>query len=149
MRLFFLCLSPLRGVECGGGQAGSRSCVTVAADRIPLGDCRALLLLFGRGYLEQDWPVIRQNWARLAMMGATGFAIFNFFLYSALVHTTAINVTIIQAGMPMFIFPSSVRVWLVVLFTAIFPALLAQGFYIRAVGLIGPNPATLFLIPMA
>ena len=31
------------------------------------------------------------------------------------------------------------------LFTAIFPALLAQGFYIRAVGLIGPNPAALFL----
>ena len=181
------------------------------------------------------------------MMGATGFAIVNFFLYSALVHTTAINVTIIQAGMPMFIFllsflvfrvkthwaqavgysvtllgvlvvalrgdltqltgleinfgdflmliasfvygaysvslhskpdvhwvsmlmamaffaailslpavayevwagdfifPSTTRGWLVVLFTAIFPALLAQGFYIRAVGLIGPNPAALFL----
>lgn len=37
-------------------------------------------------------------------MGATGFAIFNVFLYSALMHTTAINATIVQAGMPMIIF---------------------------------------------
>jgi drug/metabolite transporter (DMT)-like permease len=37
-------------------------------------------------------------------MGTTGFAIFNGLLYTALNHTTAINATIVQAAIPMFIF---------------------------------------------
>ncbi|MEM8686558.1 MAG: DMT family transporter [Pseudomonadota bacterium] len=206
-----------------------------------------VLLAIGHHHLRKDWPVIRQNIPKLMAMGASGFAIFNFFLYSALVHTTAINVTIIQAAMPMFIFilsfvvfrvathwaqvagysvtligvvivaaqgdprlllelnvnygdflmliaafiygaysaalqakpdihwvsmlavmaisaalvsvpavayevatdslifPSSFRAWAVVVFTAVFPAMLAQGLFIKAVEIYGPNRAGLYL----
>ncbi|MEM1199354.1 MAG: DMT family transporter [Pseudomonadota bacterium] len=206
-----------------------------------------VLLAIGHHHLRRDWPVIRENWLKLAAMGASGFAVFNFFLYSALVHTTAINVTIIQAAMPMFIFilsfvvfrvsthwaqaagysvtligvvlvaaqgdprllldlnvnygdflmliaafiygaysaalqakpdihwvsmlavmaisaaaisvpavayevvtdslifPSSLKAWAVVVFTAVFPAMLAQGLFIKAVGIYGPNRAGLYL----
>lgn len=207
----------------------------------------AILLMLGRNYLRNDWPVIRQNLPILIAMGASGFAIFNFFMYSALVYTTAINVTIIQAAMPMFIFilsflvfrvsthwaqamgysvtlfgvliaatqgdprqllalqinygdflmliaafiygaysaalhakpnihwvsmlavmavsaavisipavayeaavgslvfPTTVQGWGVVWFTALFPAMLAQGLFIKAVGIMGPNRAGLYL----
>jgi len=63
-----------------------------------------LLLVLARHHLKRDWPIIRRNALYIVFMGATGFAIFNAFLYSALVHTTALNATIVQAGMPMIIF---------------------------------------------
>ena len=40
----------------------------------------------------------------LAALGALGFAAFNIALYSALNYTSAINVSIEQAGVPMLIF---------------------------------------------
>ncbi len=64
----------------------------------------AILLAIGWRKLVADWAVIRPNLPLLAAYGAFGFAGFNIFLYSALNHTTAINVTIEQAGMPMLIF---------------------------------------------
>ena len=63
-----------------------------------------VLLVLARHHLKRDWPIIRRHWLYILFMGATGFAIFNAFLYTALVHTTAINATIVQAGMPMIIF---------------------------------------------
>lgn len=206
-----------------------------------------ILLIVGQHHIRRDWPVIRKNLGKLFSMGLTGFALFNFFLYSALVHTTAINSTIIQAAMPMFIFilsfvvfrvathwaqalgysvtligvllvalqgnltsltgievnfgdflmviaafiysaysvslqakpdihwvsqlsimaisaalisipfviyeywagdlifPANAEAWGVVLYTAIFPAMLAQGLFIKAVGLTSPNKAGLYL----
>jgi len=59
---------------------------------------------FAWPYLRRDWPVIRANMRYLIAMGAIGFTVFNGLLYYALTSTTAINATIIQAGMPMFIF---------------------------------------------
>lgn len=64
----------------------------------------AILLVFARRHLAADWPLIRGRLVYLGLMGALGFAGFNGLLYSSLKYTTAINVTIIQAGMPMFIF---------------------------------------------
>jgi drug/metabolite transporter (DMT)-like permease len=63
-----------------------------------------LMLVVARHHLRQDWPVIRRRLPFLAMMGALGFTGFSGLLYSGLIRTTAINATIIQAGMPMFIF---------------------------------------------
>lgn len=63
-----------------------------------------VLLIVARRHLLKDWSVLRQHWRYILFMGAMGFAIFNAFLYTALVHTTALNATIIQAGMPMIIF---------------------------------------------
>jgi len=196
--------------------------------------------------LGQDWPAVRRRLPFLVLLGAVGFTFFNAALYSALTMTSAINVSIEQAAIPMviilfnfllfrqratwvqllglalsvigvaltashgdltrlaeldvnfgdalmigavfvyagytlalrfkpdihwksfmivlsasafltslpflaweiqserFIFPD-MRGWLVVLYTALFPSLLSQIFYLRGVEMIGPNRAGLFV----
>jgi drug/metabolite transporter (DMT)-like permease len=64
----------------------------------------AILLTFALPQVRRDIKVIRANLPLLMAYGAVGFACFNNLLYSALEHTTAINVAIEQAGMPMVIF---------------------------------------------
>lgn len=66
----------------------------------------AVVLLVGLAHrqLARDWPVIRRHLSYLFLLGAFGFAMFNAALYTALKYTTAINVTILQAAMPMMIF---------------------------------------------
>lgn len=54
--------------------------------------------------LARDWKVVKQNLPLLIALGVAGFTLFNAAMYSALTFTTAINVSIEQAGMPMFIF---------------------------------------------
>ena len=56
-----------------------------------------------RPHLRADWPVIRKNLPMLFGLGALGFSAFNMGLYWALQYTTAINVTIEQAAMPVLI----------------------------------------------
>ncbi|WP_244447225.1 DMT family transporter, partial [Hoeflea sp. BAL378] len=63
-----------------------------------------ILLTFTLPQLRRDRATIRAHLPLLIGYGMFGFAFFNIFLYSALEHTTAINVTIEQAGMPMVIF---------------------------------------------
>lgn len=64
----------------------------------------AFLCVIGWPRLVADWPKIRRHAAYLALLGAVGFTIFNVALYTAVIHTSAINVSIEQAGIPMFIF---------------------------------------------
>lgn len=64
----------------------------------------AILLAIGWPRLRDDWPIVRENFWLLALLGTLGFALFNVALYSALLYTTAINVSIEQAGIPMLIF---------------------------------------------
>ena len=66
----------------------------------------AAVILFAcaHRHLARDWSVIRQRLPYLFALGAFGFAAFNAALYTSLKHTTAINVTILQAAMPMIIF---------------------------------------------
>lgn len=64
----------------------------------------AILLLLGWNHLKRDWPLIRGSLPLLILLGALGFAAFNIFLYSALLYTSAINVSIEQAGIPLVIF---------------------------------------------
>jgi drug/metabolite transporter (DMT)-like permease len=64
----------------------------------------AILFIVAHRHVARDWPVIRAHLGYLFLLGAFGFAVFNATLYSALKFTTAINVTILQAAMPMFIF---------------------------------------------
>ncbi len=63
-----------------------------------------ILLVFTHPHVARDWPAIRQRLPYLFLLGAFGFAIFNAALYTSLKYTTAINVTILQAAMPMMIF---------------------------------------------
>tara|TARA_R110002020_G_scaffold127531_5_gene286111 strand:+ start:1019 stop:1894 length:876 start_codon:yes stop_codon:yes gene_type:complete len=63
-----------------------------------------ILLTFTLPQLRRDRETIRANLPLLMAYGMVGFAFFNILLYSALEFTTAINVAIEQAGMPMVIF---------------------------------------------
>ncbi|MEP2943162.1 MAG: DMT family transporter [Hyphomicrobiales bacterium] len=63
-----------------------------------------ILFPLAKKKLSIDWPVIRKNLIYFALMGSIGFTTFNVLLYTALTHTSALNVTIEQAAMPMFIF---------------------------------------------
>lgn len=63
----------------------------------------AILLPIGWRTIQQDWPVVRRHWLILAALGASGFTLFNVIFYSALNYTTAINVSIEQAAIPILI----------------------------------------------
>ncbi len=63
-----------------------------------------ILMTFALPQVRRDIKVIRANLPLLIAYGVFGFVCFNNLLYSALEYTTAINVAIEQAGMPMVIF---------------------------------------------
>lgn len=63
-----------------------------------------ILLTFALPQVRRDIKTIRANLPLLFGYGMCGFTFFNILLYSALGYTTAINVAIEQAGMPMVIF---------------------------------------------
>ena len=62
-----------------------------------------LLLPFAWKHLKQDSAVLKAHWPVLVSLGAFGMALFNLLMYLALNHTTAINVSIEQASMPIMI----------------------------------------------
>ena len=62
-----------------------------------------ILLPIGLRTIRQDWPAVRRHWLVLGALGASGFTLFNTIFYTALNYTTAINVSIEQAAMPMLI----------------------------------------------
>jgi drug/metabolite transporter (DMT)-like permease len=64
----------------------------------------AIMAAIGSRQLRYDWPVVRRHLPLLGILGAVGFALFNATMYSALTFTSAINVSIEQAGVPMVIF---------------------------------------------
>lgn len=64
----------------------------------------AIVLAIGFPRLKADWHVARKHLLLLSGLGMVGFSLFNITLYSALIYTSAINVSIEQAGMPMLIF---------------------------------------------
>jgi len=65
----------------------------------------ALVIVFlSLRQLKTDWPVILRHWPLLLGYGASGFALFNILLYSALTETATVNVMIEQAGIPLIIF---------------------------------------------
>lgn len=63
-----------------------------------------VLSLFALPQLRRDWAQVRENIVLLSVLGAAGFALFNAAMYLALTYTTAINVSIEQAAMPLLIF---------------------------------------------
>ncbi len=66
----------------------------------------AATLLAGR-QIRHDWPALRRNSGLLFSFGAVGFTGFNAMLYTAAHYTTAINIVIMQSGMPLVIFAIS------------------------------------------
>jgi drug/metabolite transporter (DMT)-like permease len=64
----------------------------------------AIIFAISVPQLKKDWPVARQRLPLLIFYGVIGYTTFNAVLYTALKYTTAINVVIEQAGIPMLIF---------------------------------------------
>ena len=62
-----------------------------------------LLLPFAWPYLKRDLVLLKKHWMVLVSLGAFGMSLFNLLMYLALNHTTAINVAIEQASMPIMI----------------------------------------------
>ena len=63
-----------------------------------------LISAFAKDHIKTDWAVIKSNWLYLLLMGGFGYTAFNFFLYSGLQYTSAINVALEQSAMPIVIF---------------------------------------------
>jgi len=55
-------------------------------------------------HVRREWPKIRPALPIMLALGACGFALFNNLLYVSLQYTSAINVTILQASMPLLVF---------------------------------------------
>ncbi|MEM8750583.1 MAG: DMT family transporter [Pseudomonadota bacterium] len=64
----------------------------------------AIVAAFAKPHMQRDWAAIRTHWVYLLLMGGIGYTAFNFFLYSALQYTSAINVALEQSAMPVVIF---------------------------------------------
>jgi len=63
-----------------------------------------VLIVIARRPLAKDWPKLAPHLPRIAAMGTFGYTVFNVLFYVAAHHTSAINLGIIQAVMPIFIF---------------------------------------------
>lgn len=64
----------------------------------------AIIVIFSLPQIKADWPAIKKNWLVCFVSAGLGFTVFNALLYTALQHTSAINVVIEQAGIPGLIF---------------------------------------------
>ena len=64
----------------------------------------AVITAISLPHLRRDWPVVKTRLPYFFALGAVGYTCFNAALYTALKHTSAINVAVIQAGIPMVIF---------------------------------------------
>ena len=67
----------------------------------------AVLVMIGHRQLSKDWAAIRDGWWFLLFTGMLGFTIFGVAMYSALLYTSATNVSIEQGGIPLFVFLAS------------------------------------------
>lgn len=65
------------------------------------------LYVFNRSQIAQDWAVARARLPYLFFMGALGFTVFSVAIYYALVYTTALNTSILQGSIPLFVFLAS------------------------------------------
>ncbi|MHB2267793.1 DMT family transporter [Aliihoeflea sp. PC F10.4] len=91
----------------------------------------ALIVVGAIGWrqLRADWAVARSGLVLLLILGAVGFSGFNAALYSALLYTSAINVSIEQAAMPMIIMAANF-----LLFSMRVTSLQIAGFVLSIIG---------------
>ena len=63
----------------------------------------AILIPFTWRQVLKDWPNIKKGWKNIFLLGLFGIASFNTLLYTAAHSTTAINIALTQAVMPVVI----------------------------------------------
>lgn len=71
--------------------------------------------------LRADLPLLRPHWLLVTVMATLGYTGFNALFYAAAHHTAAVNLTIIQGGIPVMVaigayvfFATPIRLWQVV-----------------------------------
>ena len=91
----------------GGNMVAAKLAVGVVAPFVLLTArfvCAFLMVLpFAYSHMRRDWPALRRGAGWLFLYGAIGFAAFNACLYAAANYTTAINSSIEQASIPVFV----------------------------------------------
>ena len=70
-----------------------------------------LLLGIGGAQIRRDWPMLRRRLPYLTAMGVVGLTAFNALFYIAAHKTTAVNIGILQGGMPVFVLLGSVALF--------------------------------------
>jgi drug/metabolite transporter (DMT)-like permease len=73
-----------------------------------------LLFPFALGQLRQDAPLIRMHWLKLLVFGAVGAGGFTLLGYWGVSYTSAINATLLNSSLPLFVVPLS---WLLLRLT--------------------------------
>ena len=102
---FFLALTSF--LWSGNAIAGKFAVGHVSPMILTAGRWSLALLIIGfiaRHQIRRDWATIKKHWLYLLLMGGFGYSAFNFFLYAGLQYISAINVTLEQSAMPLFIF---------------------------------------------
>ncbi|MEM5474597.1 DMT family transporter [Hoeflea sp. AS60] len=102
--LFLIITSLSWGANAVAGKMAVGHISPMLLTSIRWGLALAILMTFALPQVRRDIRTIRANLPLLIAYGMCGFTFFNILLYSALEYTTAINVAIEQAGMPMVIF---------------------------------------------
>lgn len=67
-----------------------------------------LVGLLAQKQIRKDWPVLKRHGLLFMMLGVLGYAGFNLFLYKGLTLTTSLNISLVQATIPMFILLGSI-----------------------------------------
>ena len=67
----------------------------------------AILLPFAAAQLRADAPLIRRNLPMLALFGAVGAGGFTLLGYWGVSYTTAVNATLLNSSLPLFVVPLS------------------------------------------
>jgi drug/metabolite transporter (DMT)-like permease len=62
-----------------------------------------ILTLIARDDFKRDWPTMRMHWPAIILMGALGFTAFNSLFYLSAHYTSAVNMTILQGAIPVFV----------------------------------------------
>lgn len=105
----------------------------------------AIVYPFAINHLKRDWPNIKPRLPFLITLGVVGFCIFNNLMYSSLVYTSAINVAIVQASMPLIVFVLNF-----ILFHVLATRLQIIGFILTLIGVVtvaaGGNLQTLLTL---
>ena len=63
----------------------------------------AILALFYREEAALAWPVLRPRWRWVVAMSVLGYTVFNALVYAAAHHTSGVNLTMLQASIPVMV----------------------------------------------
>lgn len=118
----------------------------------------AILLVGARRQVVAEWPALRPRWRSILVMGGVGFTAVNALYFLAAHYTTAVNISILQGSMPMFVLLGALafhrtRIRLVqvagVLTTLIGIAIIATKGDLATLATFSFNPGDLLVLAMA